>query len=227
MLSNTGDGAVPNAVEMHSTCVFKNRLLISGGRDIDGNILADTWILTVDSIPLQTASTESASLDVSPELSTESQVRLRWAKVDSLQLPKPSCSHTTFLQFIGDEILYHSIGGFSYDGLAGYVHSCTIEVDRVSNDLTCLKKWRTRKLSAKVANRFGHCISPLPRTFIPALVETDTTIVSKVPTSIKNKLRECQSSEEPVENPSRLAIAAVIFGGVDVENDFNDLWIVI
>lgn len=94
-------------------------------------------------------------------------------------------------------------------------------------------------MSGKVATRFGHCLTALPHTFLAALTETDTKLSRRIPAPMKAKLVSAQQrvgaaqAAETVElslstvATTGTAVAAVLFGGVDIEADFNDLWVLI
>lgn len=170
-----------------------------------------------------------------------------------MQLPKPSCAHTSFLQAVGEDLLFHTVGGFSYDGLAGYIHSCAVSINTTTGMLQRAGNWTTKTMSSKVATRFGHCLSALPRAFLSALTQTDTKLSRRIPASMKAKMMSIQQgtagtvvpATETTESSapststgtgaistetrvvSAAAVAAIVFGGVDIEADFNDLWVLI
>lgn len=238
---------------MQSFCSLGNKLIVSGGRDIDGNILNDTWILTATytaaAAAITAATTTTTESPASPSVTSAvspsvGSFTLRWEKSGSLQLPKPSCAHTSFLQSVGEDILFHIIGGFSYDGLAGYIHSCSISMDTTTGMMQRAGNWTTKTMSGKVATRFGHCLTALPRSFLSALTQTDTKLSRRIPASIKAKMVSVEqatvaqatettetssSSTAPTGTrvDSNAAVAAIVFGGVDIEADFNDLWVLI
>ena len=98
-------------------------------------------------------------------------------------------------------------------------------------------------MSGKVATRFGHCLSALPRAFLAALTQTDAKLSRRIPASMKAKMvsvqqgsvapaTETAESSAPTTSAGRradssAAVAAIVFGGVDIEADFNDLWVLI
>lgn len=107
-------------------------------------------------------------------------------------------------------------------------------------------------MSGKVATRFGHCLSALPRAFLAALTQTDAKLSRRIPASMKAKMvsvqqgsvapaTETAESSAPTTSTitstattsagsradSSAAVAAIVFGGVDIEADFNDLWVLI
>jgi hypothetical protein len=211
----------PSPMEMQSSCTLANKLLVTGGRDINGNILKDSWVLSVSF-----SSTEEGQQ--SSELP-----RLNWKNAQSLQLPSAACAHTSFIQCVDEKLLFFSIGGFSYDGLAGYVHSCELELE--NDNIARLGSWTTQTLNGKVATRFGHCLTSLPKSFFSCLAVDDKRISKKLSSSAKSRLMANSSSSSASESSEGSSstssglgsVAALIFGGVDIENDYNDLWLVV
>lgn len=200
-------------------------MIISGGRDDSGNILAETWVLRV--------CLESVD-DTGPRISAV------WAQNEALALPKPACAHTSFLQQAnasgsssgeGRVLSYIALGGFSYDGLAGYVHRVLLRMGM--EDLEIInadERWTTTKLSSSVALRFGHCITPISSSFANALAEDVKLRPLLSSKAIQTLSAGFSSSSADIISTTTSwggGRAALVFGGVNAEEDFNDLWMII
>lgn len=196
-------GPAPSAREMHSTASADSWLLISGGRDVEGNLLMDTWSLQLE-IPAQSAAGSSSSGMI-----------VRWQEERTLTLPRASCAHCTALLRNQDATTdsetwrYITVGGLSHEGLAGYVDSVVIQV--VSSGSAPLNLQRVgrgyRSQTSNLTKRFGHALTVVDQSFTRHVRQPS------------RKLSETESEEEV----DRKRVAAVLFGGVDAETDYSDL----
>lgn len=199
------EGLSPCPREMFSASVLHispqdSALIISGGKTID-SILSDVWILRGTNV-----SSSKISSDGSDESSSE--VSLQWQQLVSLELPHPRCAHASVIlplsqpsQEIQDEsnIALSSLvlfGGFTGQGISD---------DIIQHDI-CLSdsptsSWQPIISSQTIPGRFGHVIC-VPPPWMRA----------------KKQAKSATGLETSGRN-------ILLYGGVDAEQDYNDLWL--
>jgi hypothetical protein len=199
----------PCAREMFSACVVPKHyspspspspaescLVISGGRSIE-SVLSDVWIL-------EPAPTAEASL-------SSSSPPFMWRQLSHLELPHPRCAHSGSIL---PPLLLHSpamllFGGFTGLGISEDIIVCELSAESlapVSSLLAETVSWRVVQPASdpdglSITARFGHSMCPMPSSCSP--VPGDAL------------------SEETV-TPCR---GVLVFGGIDAERDYNDMWI--
>jgi hypothetical protein len=116
--NNNNSQQWPMPREMHSTTIYKNIMLISGGRNTTGEILNDCWILilssSLSSLLIENDSTTATNdttnsnnvqageqiISTIPSISSLQTIfQLSWKKLEDISLPVPLCSHASYLQY--------------------------------------------------------------------------------------------------------------------------------
>jgi len=235
----------PGKREMHSTCTYNGSVYIVGGRDEEGEVLSDVWQLSARS----PASHKSSSCE---ERERDRTCPLQWRRLSSLSLSCPRCSHGAVVLEIDREqekttdsltpvsmaeeahttAVLCVFGGFT--GLMGVsddlcvvpLHSDITQPASTQSGLPDITgastEWRTVSLSKPIAPRFGlaMCLSP------PWLLS---------PPGLEKALRQssCFTSHTGgttlnyEETVAQVQSGIVVFGGINMDRDFNDFWLLI
>lgn len=144
----------PSPREMHSTTVFNNMLVISGGRDSSGEVLSDCWSLHLEELD-------------------EGVVQPVWTKQEQLTLPMQTCAHTgiTINSSSGEEGQIVSkfvvFGGVTTTGVNDTIISTVINLnDENPHIINIVNQWITLAAASSSSARLGHasCIVTIPGT---------------------------------------------------------------
>ena len=229
---------------MHATCSSPyGSIIISGGRNEKGTVLDDVWELHSTVFSPQTASSTSPS---SSGIQATCGTILKWRKRFDLTLDVPRCAHGAAVMcgFSPDYNIPHLciIGGFT--GITGInsmpdgLRFISIGNNNISENIEeRVANWSAEKGMKTVGPRFGVSVCNAT-TWVMSWLPSPTSQYS--PTSIDDgHLRESldiRSSEiSPgdagvIEEDDIAAIAAfqgmLLFGGVNVERDYSDVWLI-
>lgn len=228
-------------------------MYISGGRNVEGHILSDVWSLSVapstaattDTVDSTTvAPSEAADVGAAPAAPV-STAALVWRRCPELELPTPRCAHGAVV-VVCDTVAANSaaaaavtkesapdsseapivpsasvqpsmllIGGFTGAGISS---------DAILRPLSggTSQWWSTLKLSMPIGGRFGLSVCALTASTISNLATT-----KKYAPVFSNKAKENfakiagrQSGDGAAHNA-----AVFLFGGVCIEQDFGDIYL--
>eukprot|EP01038_Epipyxis_sp_PR26KG_P013494 gene13494-18105_t len=220
--------AYPSNRELHGSSYDKSRLIISGGRDESGQILSDVWELTIsNNSDKNNANEETNNLLLSSERSqeanfyTQATPLFQWKRFNMLELHIPRCTHTQIL-CENQLILF---GGFTGDGqVSGELIEVSLnEINNqtVTNPLETI--WTVQKLSKHIIPRFGHCMCLISKDMVVNLIN-NSKYSPLFRTEITSKINDMI-----VDNGinGKLNGGMVLFGGVCIEKDFNDVWLLV
>lgn len=210
-------GLAPSPREMHASVAYQNVLLISGGRSEDGPVLSDIWVLSL--IP-------QTFRDVSG-------CPLKWERMDSMNLPSGRCAHSCSIVEVpnnvdGYELYLMILGGFEEGGIASTAMTAKLlllerEGNRLPFDAT-ETEWIKVNFIETFGLRFGHAICGISQQFMDSLLNNDRyrpLFLSKP--DIQERLS--QLKRDPQFSKEKRLCGIVVFGGVNIEQDFGDLWV--
>jgi hypothetical protein len=201
-------------------------LVISGGRTVD-SILSDVWILSgtaalssdqkVSATDSSVDSNEATPPAPAPPSSAPSapEIVFQWQQMPSYELPHPRCAHTSALLPIPSELpddppLYHLIlyGGFTGQGISDDLIQCVFSpTTSPSSSIS----WQPIVPSHTIPGRFGHAMCLPPLWLRPNAKKT-------------NKTSATAAASVAVASPPPRNI--LLYGGIDAEQDYNDLWLI-
>lgn len=167
----------PGGREMHSSCTINGNLVVSGGRNEAGTVLADTWSLSN---------------------------KLKWEKRNDLELPVSRCAHGAAV--VGDK--YCIYGGFTGVGVEGDLVTKILTTEETVFNTPSAVQWVNEACSIDIGARFGLALCGAPKWLIH--LSTPKKVTDTTPDA---------------NNISYETGGLLVFGGVSVENDFGDVWV--
>lgn len=214
----------PCAREMQSSCSVMNTMIVCGGRDENGHMLSDVWALKL------------------LKREDRDEHMLTWEKWDSAALMNPRCAHVSCFVSTLDSLSSISwklciFGGFSNNGVSSEVLSFPLEYDHSIKSVTIStgSRWQTASFSNGPKGRFGHSLCPLSHEYLinlwrnpkyRPLIER-SNLGSKI--SLMETVRSSSSThDEQFQIKLNAGVnggAAFLFGGVDAEEDYADIWL--
>lgn len=213
----------PSAREMHSTSSILNFMMVLGGRDINGNFLSDTWILSLD------APSESSSINLS------------WRKSDYLTLSIPRCSHTSAITVSLSKLSPEEtnlrivlFGGFTPNGISTDISVKKFDKSHLFVDETQdIDPWISIPSNPTIPERFGHTMCTISSNVIKNLLKNTIYkpifLSSPLPDKLSNLSNYVEANKETVDDIQKKAYrknaGILIFGGVNIESDFGDIWL--
>jgi hypothetical protein len=244
----------PPSREMHSFARSPDRsmMIITGGRNEENPLLNDVWCLSVTSTSEGTNHHTSSfpSSSFSSSLSVSSPVLLKWQKVQGGSLPCGLCSHSSsvvmrrratnnnnstkdiILPF--DEFYLMIVGGLNEKGVSSDLHYAKLHFsDELSSsssssyhELVSLSNWNRFSLNSTVGCRFGQSLCPVSLSFLSHLFSNERyrPILSSKSLSFTSKFEQYEKDKEEW---SSVCCGSLLFGGVNIENDFADLWLIL
>lgn len=245
-------GPGPGTREMHCTCCHLGRMYINGGRNEVGEVLSDTWALVAASRPPSSSPPSqpvegTTSPTPTPSLSPD-HPPLVWRSLPELTLAAGRCSHGGAVlswvdsEYGADQHLLCVFGGFCGEaGVSGDLSvtllptSLSIEMTETSEKGQAIQKdrWRTAKTSKRIPERFGLslCTAPHWMTTTTPLPSTTTTagargrgVADSTPTSGAGASAYCSVGEAKLD-VGCVCVGLVVFGGINIETDLNDFWL--
>eukprot|EP00600_Ochromonadales_sp_CCMP1393_P012553 CAMPEP_0175008500 /NCGR_PEP_ID=MMETSP0005-20121125/7010_1 /TAXON_ID=420556 /ORGANISM="Ochromonas sp., Strain CCMP1393" /LENGTH=589 /DNA_ID=CAMNT_0016264077 /DNA_START=6 /DNA_END=1775 /DNA_ORIENTATION=+ len=93
----------PGSREMHGTCCCHGNMYISGGRNGNGQLLADVWALSVT--PPSTGTSNGTGTTTAAATASGVVQPLTWQKCSNLQLPGPRCAHAAAIAYRTADLL--------------------------------------------------------------------------------------------------------------------------
>lgn len=132
----------PGHREMHSSCSYNSKLYITGGRNVEGNLLADVWCLE------------------------EASDGLKWIKLHDQELEVSRCAHAAAVINVptsGSNPLLCLFGGFTGNGEISSKMSIIsllptgVDNGRAGDDKLKSPVWMEATLSKELTGRFGLC----------------------------------------------------------------------
>ena len=215
---------------MHSTCVTPEKtMIIAGGRNEKGTVLSDVWELAPATA---SAATEAAGGAPLPPLA--------WRKRPDLALDVPRCAHGAAVVTLAPDNVAHLciIGGFTGLPGANGMPDGLRHIALHGGSGSAKRDWSDCKGLRTVGPRFGVsvCNATSWITSVPSLTP---------PTSPTREEQEDQResfdatalSDETIQPPPSQSVSdetaenfsfqgLLLFGGVNVERDFADVWLV-
>lgn len=227
--------AQPGAREMHSSCSAFNVMVITGGRDEQGNVLSDVWALL-----LNETSNSSASSSSTAASSSSATHPFVWQKWEDMALPSPRCAHVaSFISLprntteLGWKVCL--FGGFTPAGVSSDVLHINVDLARDTEEGG--SELRIRPAAgmqwevAAFANtgpkgRFGHALCSLSYDYI---IQLWNNTRYKPLLEKGNVVTRIAALETQLQSKDSIAstqyAAAFLYGGVNIEEDFADIWI--
>lgn len=117
-----------------------------------------------------------------------------WRRLSAIELPHPRCAHTAAIM-PGREGGVLIYGGFTGLGISEDIIAVQLDLSSEYDSSSGDNKWRVLEPSLAIGGRFGHSMTG----------------------SCSGLLVERGGAAEAVEG-------VLIFGGIDAEMDYNDLW---
>ena len=218
-------GVSPCGREMHSTSCIMNTLIIMGGRDENNNMLTDVWALKMQ-----------RNGDIG-------EYSLTWEAWDSMRLPNPRCAHVSCFVSTLESIESISwklciFGGFTNAGVSSEVLSIPLDYD-VNNQsvIPCSGvSWQNASFSNGPKGRFGHALCPLSHKYLISLWQNSkyrpvverANLGEKIAVMESIRVAQHSSIDELFHIKLQAGVncgAAFLFGGVDADQDFADIWL--
>lgn len=226
VFESVAGSATPGAREMHSSSSVMNTLIITGGRDEHGNMLSDVWALKLTKI----ADVNEYSLD--------------WEKWENAALSSQRCAHVScFVSTLGSptEISWKLciFGGFSSSGVSSEILSFPLDYDESTKSVVPCQdaSWQKAAFSNGPKGRFGHALCPLSHEYLISLWRNGKyrPLIERANIGAKIALMDSvrsSSASSSCSDQFRIKLqagincgAAFLFGGVDAEEDFADIWL--
>jgi hypothetical protein len=229
-LSPSSSSSSPCPREMFSASILSHHplsnssLVISGGRTMD-SILSDVWILSGTASPaavegkISGSDGENGSSDPQSDHATDptamtlsdQEVIFQWQQLPCYELPHPRCAHTSALipipspsQELQEDqspppALFNLVlyGGFTGQGISDDLIQCVFDPSFPSTS-----PWQPVVSPQNIPGRFGHVMC-LPPSWIRA-----------------------NYKKEQSTDVSKLSRRILLYGGIDAEQDYNDLWLI-
>lgn len=225
------DDLSPGPREMHGASkVGRGQLLISGGRRSDDSpLLNDIWVLTALPSPPPVSSSSSAT--------TNSSSALQWSQLTS-SLRCSRCSHGSVVLDQDESMAANGVvtsrshsfvvlGGVSDAGILAEMDVTSLLVSNPSLPPDISSPWRTVSLEKSLGGRFGQAFCAISLSFILHLSDNERyrPILSSQ-RGLSDILREYRSRYE-VKDYASVTVGVAIFGGVNAEQDFADVWLAV
>lgn len=252
--TNTG----PGAREMHGTCCAKSTtvscirdsligeennekkkvstfhsdsMFIFGGRDVDGNILSDTWELKI--IATQVKETVVTGHN-------EVYFKLVWKHRPDLQLPLPTCAcgaaalvYIPKSEEVPPEQYIFIMGGFSGQEINNSLYSARLEMGSSggsmgSGDAVSTCKWQKLNLIGSAYDaRFGLALCTLSTEILFEICMENNLYKPIISTQLKDTLRGPTDANEANNAKFNGFGGMIFFGGVDASRDFGEIWLTV
>jgi hypothetical protein len=197
---------------MHGTCCCDGVMVITGGRNGNGEILSDTWILGYETSAAGAESGKAPSDEDAPP-------RLAWARSAALQLPIARCAHGAAAVLSGTPtapswsiVLF---GGFTAAGISEDVIRAQLPGTEVSS-----ASWSRLELSAPITGRFGVAAGSISLRVLNHL-SGNKKYAPVFSARAKEAVAQVQARAGAAAGEA--GVAVVLFGGVCIEQDFGDL----
>ena len=210
-------GASPGKREMHGYAVHNGRLYITGGRDEEGNILQDVWMLE-------------------PSEAESSSTPLRWVALTHMNFTSPRCAHGCSVVSGGNLTSNDTPSSvLDYDYLCvygGFQGSTDLSSDlsiypiprnhtvRNTPEEGKPQSWESIALTRSIEARFG-----LSMCIAPGWTWKLTRNEMKKDVFSQEDNQESNEGSVTVTANQHDDIGLLVFGGVNIDNDFSDLWL--
>lgn len=199
----------PGCREMHSTSSFNGSMVITGGRNSEGTILSDVWILSIrpnDIIEKEELDIEKTCEENKNNDNTNTLFPLKWIKRNDWTLSSSRCAHGAAI--INNKLCVY--GGFTGEGVAGDLST------KVISDLpSSVSNWISETSKDSTGPRFGFALCQVSN--IEMLTHKGTK-----KTSAKSIAKNGDIGTPIVKNGSA---GLLVFGGVSAEADYGDVWL--
>jgi len=240
---------------MQSTTVTKNRMLITGGRNELGEMLSDLWMLQIfqkeEDTPLQPIWTPLTTFSL--PLPTCAHSALLLLHPIPQTIPSSSSSSPTALTSSSSDYRLVLYGGFTSQGIASdiLVLPWSLLIQPEEEATTNNNAWQHIPIASIVSTthqqnnqnghqsspnqlqgRFGQVMTSLSRESMSHLLSNPRYVplfqrgLSSTPAVVTEGTGEGEgnhsNNNSTISNNSSMAL---LFGGVNVEQDFADLWI--
>jgi hypothetical protein len=236
---------------MHSSCSLLNTMIITGGRNGNGEVLHDVWALRVvreaETITRPTAA-EAATT------TTDGGFHFVWEQWTDVPLPSIRCAHVSC--FVSSLPTANQIdwricifGGFTDRGVSDEVLSLNVDWDMVArkvvpvvvgsdNDNKGGSAWRIMSFPTGPPGRFGHALCSLSYQYLLDLLLNPrykpllerAHLVDKI-TMLGKASEQALTSQDKMFRwkvaAGKACGAAFLFGGVSAEQDFADIWLLL
>jgi hypothetical protein len=197
--------------------------------------LSDIWVLSL--IPQSARATTTTTAADSPPMT--------WKKVETVALPSGRCSHSAIIfqrpATVITEDMNHNyshsllvLGGFEEGGIASeaLISQMSGSLFNIPPPMTIegreveFSPWEIHSLEATLGQRFGQSFCSISTGFLEILLRN--TRYQPILRRFQEESAEKLQSYLPQEDPSNrsLCCGGLLFGGVNIEKDFADLWLI-
>jgi hypothetical protein len=189
----------PGCREMQGSCLFQEALLITGGRNDKGEVLSDVWKLY-----------GTHSLPTNYDVTTENMkgmfidhLEFSWEKMDNMTLTIGRCAHNLICL---DDMSLVLFGGFTSNGEVSNDLLLYHNIDNKESDNNIIiskNTWITIDINSpdnkNIQGRFGSTMCTTSFLYNPLYIKKNEEVPEK-------------------------SLGFLIFGGVDIEHDYSDIW---
>jgi hypothetical protein len=190
-------------------------MVITGGRNGNGEILSDAWILGAVTAAVDAESGKAPAEEDAPP-------RLEWRRSTALQLPMARCAHGAAAVLSGTPAaLTWSIilfGGFTTGGISEDVIRAQLPGPDDIADAS--GRWSKQELSSSITGRFGVAACGIS---LRVLNHVSGNKKYAPVFSARAKEAVAQVQARAGDAAGEVGVAVVLFGGVCIEQDFGDL----